>query len=302
VLVLYESSSDQVQTPALDDLRQQIDAAREAGAHMVAIPPAFREDIPLEDALAFVRRPGRVEAAVVLGGIPSPGHYAKLYEALRDRNIRLINDPAQFERAMYVDLATQCLGDLTFDTHPARDSEELEQVLGRVSLPVQIRSGTPRSKSRDWSQCLAEDRDHAREIGQAILGSRWADDRPKVLVRSWCPIQSGEHDGRQYTREFRFIVFDGQVLEQGCYWKLDAPLAQLADDELRVASALAVEAQRRMDVPYLSVDLAQREDGQWIVIETWDAQFATARSISRTSLWFKLLRDCSRRPLSFASL
>lgn len=289
MLALYESSSDEAQTPSLHDLRAHVEAARRSGANVIAIPPAFRDDIPVHEALSFLKRQGKPTPGVWMGGIPRPEYYDQLYAALLERNVRLLNDPPQFRRSMYVDEAQARLGDLTFETISVDDQTELERAMARLEGPVIVRTAVPRTKGRDWSQCLAETHDHAREMGESLLARPRTPGKPALVVRKWRPLKRLP-DG--HTRELRVFVFEGTVLELGAYWPDHS--ASLDDDALRPAVELALEAQRRLDVPYLAVDIGELEAGGFIVIETWDAQCATTRTISKASLWTRLLRVASR--------
>lgn len=51
---------------------------------------------------------------------------------------------------------------------------------------------------------------------------------------------------------------------------------------------MAVLASERLGVPYVAIDIGQLESGEWIVIETADAQFAGICQIPALELWNKL--------------
>jgi hypothetical protein len=40
--------------------------------------------------------------------------------------------------------------------------------------------------------------------------------------------------------------------------------------------------------PFVAIDIGQKEDGDWIIIESGDAQFAGASQIPLVTLWHKL--------------
>ncbi|MHC0064411.1 ATP-grasp domain-containing protein [Nostoc sp. UIC 10890] len=51
---------------------------------------------------------------------------------------------------------------------------------------------------------------------------------------------------------------------------------------------MAILASERLGVPYIAIDIGQLESGEWIVIETADAQFAGLSHIPALELWNKL--------------
>jgi hypothetical protein len=51
---------------------------------------------------------------------------------------------------------------------------------------------------------------------------------------------------------------------------------------------LAIEAARRVGTPFIAVDVGQLENGDWIVIEISDGQFAGLSHVTVLELWSKL--------------
>ncbi len=43
-----------------------------------------------------------------------------------------------------------------------------------------------------------------------------------------------------------------------------------------------------VNVPYLSIDIGQKEDKEWVVIELGDAQFSGTSQMPLNALWNKL--------------
>ncbi len=62
------------------------------------------------------------------------------------------------------------------------------------------------------------------------------------------------------------------ILACGYYWSGEDELSALRADEEREVRALAQAAAAAIEVPSLIVDIGQREDGRWIVIECGDPQ------------------------------
>ncbi|MEH2086851.1 ATP-grasp domain-containing protein [Nostoc sp.] len=51
---------------------------------------------------------------------------------------------------------------------------------------------------------------------------------------------------------------------------------------------IVLSESERLGVPYIAIDIGQLESGEWIVIETADAQFAGLSHIPPLELWNKL--------------
>ena len=75
-------------------------------------------------------------------------------------------------------------------------------------------------------------------------------------------------------------------------------LAALDPSEREQVSGLALEAFRRLDVPYLTVDIGQTRQGNWIVIEVGDGQFSGLSQIPVHQLWARLTEAVRSTPVS----
>jgi len=65
--------------------------------------------------------------------------------------------------------------------------------------------------------------------------------------------------------------------------------------EQREALALGREVARRVDVPFLVVDVAQEVSGRWIVIECNDGQESGFAGVSPFALWRNILEQEAAR-------
>ncbi|MCA9701651.1 MAG: ATP-grasp domain-containing protein, partial [Myxococcales bacterium] len=64
----------------------------------------------------------------------------------------------------------------------------------------------------------------------------------------------------------------------------------LSPAEERSAVAIAGEAARRVDVPFVVIDVAQQIDGTWIVIECNDGQESGYAGVSPFAMWQTIAR------------
>jgi hypothetical protein len=87
--------------------------------------------------------------------------------------------------------------------------------------------------------------------------------------------------------EFRSFWWKGQCVGIGPYW-MDEHY-ELTAPERSAALALGSEAARRLNVTFLVVDLAQRADGKWIVIECNDGQDSGYAGASPFLMWRRVL-------------
>lgn len=75
-------------------------------------------------------------------------------------------------------------------------------------------------------------------------------------------------------REYRVFLYGGEVMGHGFYWPYLLDFHALAPEEEQAVLDLARTAASRLPTPWVSVDIAQRDDGRWILLETGDPQFS----------------------------
>lgn len=160
----------------------------------------------------------------------------------------------------------------------------------RLGFPLFLKGSVQSAKQRGWKACVVETPAELEKRCRAYLERPdWC--RGTVAVRKLVKLRASRTtaEGFPLGREYRVFLLHGEVLACGYYWEGDDPLKVLDSAERSAVEGLAREAARRLAVPYLAVDIGQTESGQWIVIETGDAQFCGVCEIPRLKLWSRLL-------------
>jgi hypothetical protein len=121
--------------------------------------------------------------------------------------------------------------------------------------------------------------------------------RGRVILRRLVRLRHARTSDQGFPlgREYRVFLHEGRPLEYGYYWEGDDPLCWLSAAEETDVLELAATAAGRLGVPYLAVDVGQTEDGDWIVIEPGDGQFAGLSAVEPLRLWNKLAASIEQR-------
>lgn len=247
-------------------------------------------DLAFDQLLACDRpyeRPAVVEAVARVGAFDD---HAACHAALLGDGIRLVNDPAQHLRATRLPRWYPLLEDLTprslwFDGPP--DPHVVGETLG---WPVFLKGARQTSRHRRRLSIVAGPDELRRALDEyvedPILG--WQEVVCRRLERLR-PVEDPDPERIPSSYEFRTFWWRGQLVGCGRYW-WEGRDYDLAPDERGPALAVAREAARRVDVPFLVVDVAQRADGAWIVIECNDAQESGYAGVPRLPLWQEVAR------------
>ena len=164
--------------------------------------------------------------------------------------------------------------------------EECAQAVEQLGLPVFVKGAIQSRKAQGWKACVAETRAELETLCAQLLELKNRS-RGRVVVRQLAKLRASRisAQGFPFGREYRVFLYKGRVIGWGYYWEGDDPLKSLSRDEETLVLRLAREAARRVGTPFLAVDIGQKEDGAWIVIETGDAQFSGVSQTPLLALW-----------------
>jgi hypothetical protein len=98
------------------------------------------------------------------------------------------------------------------------------------------------------------------------------------------PVEDPMPDRIPSSFEFRTFWWRRTCVGHGRYW-WEGRRYDWTPAERDAALTIASEAARRVDVPFLVIDVAQQVDGTWIVIECNDGQESGYAGASPLTIW-----------------
>ena len=217
--------------------------------------------------------------------------YPAVYTHFLEQNLRLINDPAQHERASELAVWYPSIAELTPTSLCCDEFPTAEKVAEDFGWPIFIK-GSRQTSKHNPALCIARNADDYLTI------TRHYHDDPilhwqKIAIRRFVELMpvGGQVVGKvPASMEFRTFWWHNECVGYGQYWyQLPAYQASDIDDGL----ALAGLAAQRLNVPFLVIDIAKTIEGQWIVIECNDAQESGYTGVSPNALWRKILGKLS---------
>lgn len=139
--------------------------------------------------------------------------------------------------------------------------------------------GETNSKKHSWEKKMfAPTKRRACEIASELSTDMMIGEQPMVY-REYVPLRTFEYGlhGLPITNEWRFFFYKKELLSYGYYWE------NVASDETRAIVSITDEgialAQQTADIlsentNFFVIDIAEKKDGGWIVIEINDGQMA----------------------------
>ena len=104
-------------------------------------------------------------------------------------------------------------------------------------------------------------------------------------------IETGLH-GMPMANEWRFFCLENKILSYGFYWSIAERRGVLEDEAIE----LVVEVMKRVKdkINFFVIDVAEKEDGSWIVIEMNDGQMSGLSDNDPDVLYFTLMQEMKK--------
>ena len=240
-------------------------------------------------ALHFAsRHPYRIDGApTTILRLGAPDDYTSTYREAESLGLRPINNPDQHLRASELESWYPLIHDMTPRTHVFDRLPDADAIETRFRWPIFLK-GSRQTSKHNPELSIIRDRDHYAQAAAMYARDpilHWQ----KPVVREFVALAPvpGEVPGKiRPSMEFRTFWLRGTCVGHGPYW-YQVPTYRC--DDLDQGIALAADVARRIDAPFLVVDIAKTIDGHWIVIECNDAQESGHAGIPPQRLWRSVL-------------
>lgn len=256
-------------------------AARELGIEYGLIGyEALVNDRNPTRAIRRISGAGPAREAVYRGWMLRPSEYGALYDSLSSKGVRLINSPSGYRHCHYLPECYHVIADQTprsvwLPSDAGFSIDRIMQALGPFGSGPVIVKDYAKSQKHYWRDACyipsAADAAGVERVVRRFLELQGDSLNEGLVFREYIEFDPvGEHgrSGMPLTREFRFFLRDGEVICRAPYWgesRYDGPVPVVAD----FADAVA-----RVESRFFTMDVAQRRDGDWMIVELGDGQVA----------------------------
>ena len=260
------------------------DASRLYGAKVYAIPLNFEDSDGADNALDLL--PNQDNAVGMIAGfIPSRERYEELYNAALKKGVRILNNPVQSTLAMEFDQFYPYIKDITPESVVIENIGDLDKAK-KLGYPLFTKGAIKSLKEDGWKACVVDNDIDLEDRFIYFMKREFA--RNKMIARKVVNLRHTKFTAQGFPigREYRTVWLNEQLVGYGYYWQhSDCKLALLISNEEIAMLTKAKEAVKRLNVPFLVVDVGQKEDFEWIVIETGDPQFSGMVQIPHFKFW-----------------
>jgi hypothetical protein len=220
------------------------------------------------------------QLAIYRGWMLRPSDYQALYDALLMRGLRLINTPDAYRTCHYLPESYPLIKDETpasvwLPLDACSDLDRTMAVLAPFSDQPLIVKDYVKSRKHEWFEACyipsATDRQAVGRVVRRFLELQGDDVSEGLVFRAYIafqPIGTHSQSGMPLTREQRLFFLDGALLAEAPYW--DAAIDEMAE----LPSDHFTHIAARVPSRFFTMDMAQRIDGSWMIVELGDAQVA----------------------------
>ena len=258
-----------------EDWSREAEAARNAGFATALIDHDAVVAGKLTRAVARIPQADRTATAIYRGWMLTVEQYGRLFEALLAKGVTLINGPSQYAFCHHIPGWYAA-----FDKHTPRSRwlshgppfsrDEIVAVLAGWTGGAIVKDYVKSEKHAWLEACFLPDVTDINDVERVVrrfTELRGVDFAGGLVFREFVSLRAiGQHpqSGMPISNEWRLFWATGKPIACSPYWEATA------DREPNVAEFASLAREVKSD--FFAMDLAQRQDGSWLILELGDGQ------------------------------
>jgi hypothetical protein len=252
-------------------------------------------------AIAAISSSEQGDLCLFRGWMMTPEQYTSLYEALQAKGLTLINTPIAYRHCHYLPENYPIIKPYTAKSVwlPYTGKLDMDAVMATLE-PFGGRSlilkDYVKSRKYEWFEACyipsADNRAEVERVTTRFLELQGEEINEGLVFREFLPfrpLRIHSKSGMPLTIEYRCFVLDGEIQmaipywEEGDYAVNPPPLANFA--------AVARQVQSR----FYTMDIAQHEEGHWLIVELGDGQVAGLPETASPKQFYKVVAEAFHR-------
>jgi hypothetical protein len=218
--------------------------------------------------------------------------YSALYSLLLDKGLSLINTPEQYRQCHHLPSWYDMLADNTAKsvwTQGIPSETEITQLLKPFGNNALIVKDFVKSRKHEWEEACfipcANDIAHAIQVVNIFVQRQGEDLIGGVVLREYLPLRpQGTHEksGMPISKEVRAFCLRHEPFAYIQYWSGKKSLDTSEYQNL-------INKCNTLNSDFYVIDMAQKENGEWVIIEVGDGQVSGLQDFSVTSFYDAML-------------
>lgn len=254
----------------------------------------FRSDHTTLDEVEVARKYGSVvdnrcscENSLVIGRYSVLPFYKELEDDLKRHGSKLINSYEQHK----------WIADFHYYEYIQQYTPKTWRVNDFYQAPEgkYVVKGLTNSRKFQWNtHMFADSKKRALEICSQLTNDDLLIAQQGIMFREYIPLLTYERgiNDLPFTNEWRFFFYEDQILSFGYYWSIAESQGKISDLAIKFAQKIAGIASKH--AKFFVVDIAQTQEGHWIVIEMNDGQMSGLSENNPHALYSNLFKALTK--------
>ena len=277
------------------DYESEWEAALVAGFDCSLISFEELTDGNVAAALKYVKQSESTEMALYRGWMLRPTYYQLLFDGLLTKNIQLINSPDAYRHCHYLPESYPKIAAKTPKSNWTKDLST-ESILALTAAfgerPIIVKDYV-KSEKHNWEDACfiptASDANHVLKVVEKFLELRGDSLNEGIVFREFEELEFlTEHSksAMPLTKEFRIFFVNNRVANVFDYWD------EGEYGETKPELETFIEIARNIDSDFFTMDIAQKKNGDWIIMELGDGQVAgLPDNVDRNEFYIRLKEE-----------
>ncbi|HVB22895.1 MAG TPA: ATP-grasp domain-containing protein [Ktedonobacteraceae bacterium] len=259
----------------------EVVAAKEAGlAYSVVDFDILVSEENMVKAVRRVEPSPEPTLAIYRGWMLRPEVYQQLYDVLASKQLYLINTPDAYKHCHYLPASYAVIEGHTpasvwLKTGAGVSFDTIIELLKPFGNKPMIVKDFVKSRKHEWFEACyipsASDKQAVERIVQRFTELQGEDLNEGLVFREFVNFEqltTHSKSGMPLTKEFRLFFLDGELILSSEYWEEGEYGA--VQPPMNLFNSIAQNVRSR----FFTMDVAQRRDGVWMIIELGDGQVA----------------------------
>ncbi|MBX2843377.1 MAG: ATP-grasp domain-containing protein [Flammeovirgaceae bacterium] len=248
----------------------------------------------ISTALKYIKPPVTKELGIYRGWMLTPKHYENLYTDLLRRNIQLINSPTEYQHCHYLPESYSKIESKTPISNWTikLDLDSILELTREFGDSPIIVKDFVKSEKHNWEEaCFIPNASNAEKVKSVVnkfLELRGDFLNEGLVFRKFEKLEfltNHSKSGMPLTKEFRIFFANKNVVQIYDYWDE----GEYGETKPELDGFLQIA--KTIESNFFTMDIAKREDGNWIIMELGDGQVAGLPDKANKDDFYKSLKE-----------
>lgn len=279
------------------DYLDELNAAKSAGFGTSVISYEDLTNGKISQALRFIPYFDTTQKGIYRGWMLTPKDYLNLYNGLIQKGIELINSPNEYKHCHYLPESYELIKGKTpksnwTNINTSINDDLIVQLASEFGNNPIIVKDYVKSEKHHWEEACyiadASDKQNVLKVTNKFLNLRGIHLNEGLVFRQFEELEfltDHSQSGMPLTKEFRLFFCYKEVVSVFNYW--DEGNYGNATPDLESFVGIA----QNIDSNFFTMDIAQKKNGEWMIMELGDGQVAGLPDTAEIEKFYRALRE-----------